>query len=182
MLTTRSLVLGCLMFAMATPLMAQQFLPWPTLSTLVRAKLDPNDGKPQLILMLQSYRMEKMAKPVAVKKTRIETRVRTVKINDREVEQVYQVAVPYTEQVTEIAKSAGLKPTTFDISKFKIYDLDANVVSIEEASKRLEKLTPVFLLENTKAPKFNPVPELQKSILKPGSLVIVSADKIHKRP
>lgn len=155
----------------------------PSLTQLVKAKLNVNGEKAKLILMLPSYRMEKQKGEQRVTKMRQEQRTRVVNVNGKQVEQTYTVSIPFTETVVDpmVPVSAGIKPNTFDADQFEFFDQDGKSLSAEDAAKHLSGLGPAFLLERFRG-NFEGFSELQREALNPNCIVIASPETIQKRP
>ncbi len=178
----RVAALMCFVFGSVASLHAQYV---PSLSKLVQAKITNNEEGPKLILMLEAYRTEEKKGTHHITKMRMEQRTRTVtNAEGKEIEQIYSVAVPYVESVENptISVSAGIKPQSFDATEFFFFDLKGNAVDVTDAAKTLDKLRAVFLLDNARRMKVDPLPKLALEVLNQDCLMIVCDKPIRKRP
>ena len=150
------------------------------LSNLVRAKIDNKAGKLRLIVLLESFRDGKG--DAMVPEIRKEKRTRTVIEDGKPVEQEFAVHVVVMNEIhnADISIPAGIKPHTFDASKFDFFDLDGKPIKAGDAAKRLQKLTPVFLLDGFSASVI-PLTKVTQEALSPDCLIIRSAEPIRKR-
>lgn len=155
----------------------------PTLSQLVKAKLDAGKEEPQVIVMLPAYRMEKTEGEHFVTEFRTEQRTRTVQVNGKQVEQAYTVSVPYTETVKDplLPVPAGEKPNSFDADQFQFYDVSGKELSLDEATKRMTRLGPTFLMDRFRG-GFAGFSPLQQQALDPDCLVMITPETIRKSP
>lgn len=154
----------------------QRQLPPPRLEQIVSGKMDLKDGKPRLILMIDSYRRERI---------RIENTRRVVRIDEAREEggeeQVTVIEGPVTqEQEIVRIKPAGLKPTVVDLNDVKFFDINWKAVSIEQASQKLKAVGPVFLLDgNRSAGPFSPS---QLRALNADTLILKTPKRIRQSP
>ncbi|TWT92041.1 hypothetical protein [Stieleria varia] len=155
----------------------------PSMTQLVKAKMDLDGENSMLILMLPAFRMEKQEGEHMVTKMRTEQRTRMVNVNGNQVEQTYTVHVPYTETIVDpmVPVSAGIKPSALDANDFEYYDLHGKSLSVTEAGERMNKLVPVFLMEMFRGGNIA-ISDLQREALNPDCLVITSPGTIRQQP
>ena len=121
------------------------------LGKVVLAKFDDGPKGAQLVALIEQTRKE--MKSVTITAFRQEVRTRKVQITAangelKEVEEPYNVQVPFTQDVMrEVQVPVGKKPTAFPFDELRIYRLDGSEVTIAEAKTLLEKTTPIFLLK-----------------------------------
>ena len=134
------------------------------LSNLVGAKMKLVDERPQLILMLKAVTHAGQN--------------RTIVVDGKRKEETHKAVAPvkFTDN-RQVPKTAGLVPQTIAAKEFQYYDLSGERLSIDEASKRLEKLTPVFLLDYF-AGEVEAVPDIQRQALNPKCLIITSKKRL----
>ncbi|QDT12472.1 hypothetical protein [Planctomycetes bacterium K23_9] len=148
------------------------------LAKLVRAKIDHAEGdEARLILMLESFRAGKGDKVVT--EVVPEERTRTVVVDGKPVEQKFTVhkLVTKVERDADISVPAGLKPKTFSAKKFDFYDLAGNALSIDDAAKRISKLTPVFLLDNHNGP-LRPLSDISQQAMNKNCLIVATSQQV----
>ncbi len=151
-------------------------------STMVRAKISVREDKPtQLIMMLERFRTEKGDKTIT--KFREEKRTRKTLQNGKEIELKFTVMVPHSVVIedVEIKKSMGIKPQTFPASKFQFYTLAGESIDIDQASKHLSKLTPVFFYDQFRG-EVAGLPKMAQQALREDCLIVTTGDKIRQTP
>ena len=153
---------------LSTPMVSHQWSGRSTrvvLSNLVGAKMKLADEKPQLILMLKGVADLKPSRNYIID-------------NGTRKEETHKAVAPvkFTDN-RQVPKTAGLVPQTIAAKEFQYYDLSGERLSIDEASKRLEKLTPVFLLDYF-AGEVEAVPDIQRQALNPKCLIITSKKRL----
>lgn len=152
---------------LSTPMVSHQWSGRSTrvvFSNLVGAKMKLVDERPQLILMLKAVTHAGQNRTIVVDGTRKEETHKAV------------APVKFTDN-RQVPKTAGLVPQTIAAKEFQYYDLSGERLSIDEASKRLEKLTPVFLLDYF-AGEVEAVPDIQRQALNPKCLIITSKKRL----
>jgi hypothetical protein len=145
------------------------------LGDLVLAKISDGAKGAQLVALVEQTRAEEREVQVTVLRQEQKTRKVLVGEGDqkKEVEQTYTVSVPVTESrniVTQVP--IGKKPTSYAMEQIKIYKLDGTIVQLEEAKKLLEKMQPVFLVQQPQA-EFKPLEELYLRALNPNCLIVM---------
>lgn len=162
--------------AMRVAGMAMRHKPLPfELGDLVLAKLDVSAKGAQLVALVEQTRTEERDVPVTTVRQEVRTRKVTVGEGDqkKEVDQTYTVSIPVTENRTvTVPVSVGKKPTTYAMDQIKIYKLDGTVVQLGEAKQLLEKMQPVFLIQQPQT-EFKPLEELYLRALNPNCLVVI---------
>ena len=151
---------------------------YPRLSKVVEGKITIRDGKPQLVLMLESYRKSNIETHTVLQKYRIE------KVKNEAGELVEQKtplgdSVQNERRRVEI-KSAGIKPKVIDFKDIKFFDLSLNEVTIEQARKKLQQLGPVFLID--RGANVVAFPPAQRRALNPDCLILWSKKDIRQNP
>ena len=150
-------------------------------SNLVAAKIDSAKNPPQIILMVESYRLEvkkvDVMRPVQKKVTQTYTKPNG-EAAEREVT-VMQLVSEKVEQTVAIA--AGLKPKVMQLADFQFYDVDAKPVSHDDAAKALAKLQPVFLLGGYTG-EVEPLGKYERQVLKPDVLIVATKQIVNDHP
>ncbi|TWU01147.1 hypothetical protein [Stieleria varia] len=151
-------------------------LPPPHLTQIVFGKMDLLDGKPRLILMLDSYRVERL---------RIEETRRVVRIDEAEgqggdaTETVVEEPTTTNHEIVRM-KSAGMKPKVVDLNDVKFFDIHWTAISIEQAAEQLKAAGPIFLLDA--GVRAGPFSSAQLRALNPKTLILVTPNRIRQIP
>lgn len=153
----------------------------PQLSDLAQVKLDTHSGKPHLIMMLDSFRMEKRTGRVIKHVPEMRTRM-VADGQGGQVEQIYTIHVAVVEEgEIEYKIAAGRKPLSQPASQFRFFELTGNELSLEAASEKLRTLQPVFLLDRFVG-ELPEIPEIYRQAMHPSCLVIVSEEALRDFP
>ncbi len=147
------------------------------LNSLVLAKFDVGPKGAQLVALVEQTRTE--TQKVTVTAFRQEVKTRKVQVADaegklKEVEQQYNVAVPFTQDIDrEVQVPVGKKPTAFPFASLRIYRLDGSKVTEAEAKTLLEKTTPVFWLKGFTG-DIKPIEGVVLQAINPACLIVVT--------
>lgn len=85
---------------------------------------------------------------VQVTRVRHEQRTRLVKVDGKAVEQTYQVAVPYTEQVEQVFTARAFREQTVSVLDIAGWDLQGNRIGDQELIDRLANHPVAFTLDS----------------------------------
>ena len=146
------------------------------LSSLVQAKVDTAESGAKIICLVESYRQIEQEMNVARVREEVRTRTVTVEVDgeQKEVEQVFTVKVPFRETAKVMSRvSAGKKPVSIEWDKAKLYRLDGTQVNLEEAKQLLSSLKPVFVIHGMRQ-VLPPADELIRQVVQEDTLVLVT--------
>jgi hypothetical protein len=146
------------------------------LSSVVLAKYADGPKGPQLVAQVDNYQTQQ--RDVTVTRMIAEKRTRKVKVGtpgeEKVVEQEYTVQIPVTETVKQAVRvpAEGKRLQAFPLDEVSIYRLDATPVSDEDTKQLLEKMTPIFLLNNFQG-EVKPIEGPMLQALNPNCLIVV---------
>ncbi len=147
-----------------------------SLEDLALAKIDVGPKGPQLVALLEAFRNEEREIEMTVHVAEVRTRKAKL-IDDEtgeetEVDQQYTVMVPQTmKRTVNQMVSAGRKPVVFPLEKVSFFNIAGKPVEHAEATQKLEKMGPVFVLR--RQVEIKEVDELMQRALKEECLIAV---------
>jgi hypothetical protein len=162
--------------------------PWIALSDLVLAKIDiGNEKGGQLVALVEHMYMEE--KEVQFTKLLAEKRTRKVSITgpdgkEKQVDQEYTVSVPVTEKkkIQIPVPSGKTRPMSFPVTRIKFYHLDGSPMEAADATRKLQKVGPVFLIRDRQV-EIKKIDELYQRSLNPECVIaVVAAEDAAPKP